>query len=87
MRPALQQLHPSPADLSPSFTASLLPPHSDDIDGDQRLPHDSGEEVTFDQLKAIGALPYPGIELDQVEAMCVRPLSSSPCPPRAHELT
>ncbi|GAA5916968.1 hypothetical protein JCM8208_003226 [Rhodotorula glutinis] len=41
----------------------------DDIEGDQRLPHDSGEEVTFDQLKAIGALPYPGIELDQVEAI------------------
>lgn len=72
MRPATNHRLPSPPDLSPSFTASLSsPPRSDDIEGDQRLPHDSGEEVTFDQLKAIGALPYPAIELDQVEAMCV----------------
>ncbi|KAK4334086.1 1,2-dihydroxy-3-keto-5-methylthiopentene dioxygenase [Rhodotorula toruloides] len=39
----------------------------DDKPGDQREPHDSGEEVSVDQLKAIGVLPYPGIELDQVE--------------------
>ncbi|TNY17821.1 1,2-dihydroxy-3-keto-5-methylthiopentene dioxygenase, partial [Rhodotorula diobovata] len=38
----------------------------DDIEGDQRLPHDSGEQVTVDQLKAIGVLPFPGIELDQL---------------------
>lgn len=51
---------------------SLPPPAcSDDIEGDQRLPHDSGEQVTVDQLKAIGVLPFPGIELDQVETMCV----------------
>merc|ERR1711939_585366 len=41
----------------------------DDIEGDQRLPHDSGEQVTVDQLKAIGVLPFPGIELDQVETI------------------
>ncbi|BGO91113.1 hypothetical protein NBRC10512_005793 [Rhodotorula toruloides] len=39
----------------------------DDKPGDQREPHHSGEEVSVDQLKAIGVLPYPGIELDQVE--------------------
>lgn len=43
---------------------------SDDLEGDQRLPHDSGEQVSVEQLKAIGVLPYPGISLDQVEAMC-----------------
>ncbi|GAA6047102.1 hypothetical protein JCM3770_004198 [Rhodotorula araucariae] len=41
----------------------------DDIEGDQRLPHDSGEQVTTEQLQAIGVLPFPGIELDQVEAI------------------
>lgn len=78
MRPAPHAPLPSSAHLSSSFTASLPSPRSDDIEGDQRLPHDSGEEVTFDQLKAIGALPYPGIELDQVEAMCVHLSRLSP---------
>lgn len=50
---------------------TLRPTHSDDKPGDQREPHHSGEEVSVDQLKAIGVLPYPGIELDQVEEMCV----------------
>ncbi|GJN88907.1 hypothetical protein Rhopal_001878-T1 [Rhodotorula paludigena] len=41
----------------------------DDLEGDQRLPHDSGEQVSVEQLKSIGVLPYPGISLDQVEAI------------------
>ncbi|GAA6023207.1 hypothetical protein JCM10207_004479 [Rhodosporidiobolus poonsookiae] len=39
----------------------------DDIEGDQRLPHHSGEDVSVEQLKAIGVLPYPEIELEEVE--------------------
>ncbi|GAA6042605.1 hypothetical protein JCM8097_003154 [Rhodosporidiobolus ruineniae] len=39
----------------------------DDLAGDQRLPHDSGEQVSVDELKQVGVLAYPGIELEEVE--------------------
>ncbi|CEQ42711.1 SPOSA6832_04549, partial [Sporobolomyces salmonicolor] len=41
----------------------------DDIPGDQRLPHHSGEDVSIQVLKQLGVLPYPGIDLDGVEAI------------------
>ncbi|GAA5905777.1 hypothetical protein JCM6882_000456 [Rhodosporidiobolus microsporus] len=39
----------------------------DDLDTDQRLPHDSGEPVSIEQLKAIGVLAYPGVGEEEVE--------------------
>ncbi|GAA5967369.1 hypothetical protein JCM21900_000348 [Sporobolomyces salmonicolor] len=42
---------------------------ADDIPGDQRLPHHSGEDVSIQVLKQLGVLPYPGIDLDGVEAI------------------
>ena len=44
-------------------------PLSDDIDGDQRLPHNSGESVDLAVLEKLGLLPHPNIEMDKVEEM------------------
>jgi 1,2-dihydroxy-3-keto-5-methylthiopentene dioxygenase len=38
----------------------------DGIPGDQRESHDSGREVSFDELRKVHVLPYPAIQLDQV---------------------
>ncbi|GAA6014011.1 hypothetical protein JCM8202_005112 [Rhodotorula sphaerocarpa] len=35
--------------------------------GDQRAPHDSGKEVSLQDLERLHIKAYPGIELDQVE--------------------
>jgi hypothetical protein len=53
---------------------TLSPPilrNSDDIEGDQRLAHNSGEDVSIETLKALGVLPYPSIDIAQVESMSV----------------
>lgn len=42
---------------------------SDDIEGDQRLPHNSGEDVPFSELERLGLLPRPNIGMDEVERM------------------
>jgi len=42
---------------------------SDDIEGDQREPHNSGESVSFETLEKLGLLPHPNIEMDKVEEM------------------
>lgn len=47
-------------------------PHSDDKPGDQRAPHDSGEEVSIHELERLGVKAFPGIDLEGVEKMCVR---------------
>ncbi|GAA5846061.1 hypothetical protein JCM11251_005401, partial [Rhodosporidiobolus azoricus] len=39
----------------------------DDLPTDQRLPHDSGEPVTIEQLGEIGVLGFPGIGQEEVE--------------------
>ncbi|ORY88129.1 Acireductone dioxygenase ARD family [Leucosporidium creatinivorum] len=39
----------------------------DDIEGDQREPHNSGESVSFETLEKLGLLPHPNIEMDKVE--------------------
>ena len=39
----------------------------DDIEGDQRLPHDSGQSVPFPRLNSLGVLTYPSINSQQVE--------------------
>ncbi|BGP15565.1 hypothetical protein JCM10213_001344 [Rhodosporidiobolus nylandii] len=39
----------------------------DDIEGDQRLPHHSGEDLSIDDLKSVGVLAFPGIGEDEVE--------------------
>ncbi|GAA5880192.1 hypothetical protein JCM16303_001247 [Sporobolomyces ruberrimus] len=41
----------------------------DDIEGDQRLAHNSGEDVSIETLKALGVLPYPSIDIAQVESI------------------
>jgi len=52
----------------PTPTRSLPVP-SDDIEGDQRLPHNSGQSVDFETLAKLGCLAYPSIGLNQVEQM------------------
>ncbi|SCV67392.1 BQ2448_5003 [Microbotryum intermedium] len=39
----------------------------DDLPGDQRLPHDSGEQVSLSTLEALGVLAHPDIGMDKVE--------------------
>jgi 1,2-dihydroxy-3-keto-5-methylthiopentene dioxygenase len=39
------------------------------MEGDQRLPHNSGESVDFETLDKLGCLAYPSIGLDKVEEM------------------
>ncbi|GAA5980328.1 hypothetical protein JCM11641_001768 [Rhodosporidiobolus odoratus] len=41
----------------------------DDIEGDQRLAHHSGEDVTVEDLNKIGVLAFVGIGEDRVEAI------------------
>lgn len=53
----------------PSCVLAHLPTDSDDIEGDQRLPHHSGQDVSFDTLGKLGCIARPSLNLDQVEAM------------------
>lgn len=39
----------------------------DDLPGDQRAPHDSGVAVELSVLEALGLLPRPAIEMEEVE--------------------
>ncbi|GAA5971856.1 hypothetical protein JCM8115_001409 [Rhodotorula mucilaginosa] len=39
----------------------------DDKPGDQRAPHDSGEEVSLQELERLGVKAFPGIDLEGVE--------------------
>ncbi|GAA5872126.1 hypothetical protein JCM8547_003814 [Rhodosporidiobolus lusitaniae] len=45
----------------------MLAYYFDDLEGDQRLPHHSGEDVSLDQLKRIGVLAFPGVGEEEVE--------------------
>lgn len=60
---------------SPSHRTDAHPhPDSDDKPGDQRAPHDSGEEVSLHELERLGVKAFPGIDLEGVEKMCVQTL-------------
>ncbi|EGS20557.1 putative 1,2-dihydroxy-3-keto-5- methylthiopentene protein [Thermochaetoides thermophila DSM 1495] len=41
----------------------------DDLPGDQRLAHDSGEEVSASELNSLGVLYYKATSLDEVNAL------------------
>ncbi|KFZ23408.1 hypothetical protein V502_02098 [Pseudogymnoascus sp. VKM F-4520 (FW-2644)] len=41
----------------------------DNLPGDQREPHDSGREVSLDQLSRVGVLYYSYSNLEQVDAL------------------
>lgn len=56
----------APAFPPPQLTLSAL---SDDVEGDQRLPHNSGEEVSFDTLAKLGCIARPSLSLEQVEQL------------------
>lgn len=66
----VSSLAPSHDPTEPKADVSnAIPQLSDDIEGDQREPHNSGEEVDFAVLEKLGLLPHPNIEMDKVEEM------------------
>jgi 1,2-dihydroxy-3-keto-5-methylthiopentene dioxygenase len=40
-------------------------------DPDQRLPHDSGREVSAEELNRIGVLTYTGVDLPRVNEIAI----------------
>ena len=56
------------------------PPRSDDIEGDQRAPHDAGDSTPVDisVLASLGLLPRPTIAMEEVEIMCALPPAQKP---------
>jgi 1,2-dihydroxy-3-keto-5-methylthiopentene dioxygenase len=38
-------------------------------DPDQRLPHDSGRNVSLDELSRLGVIAFPDVPLEKVDAI------------------